>query len=310
MIERILVGTEGSQAADNAVSTALRLARAADAEIRAVHARETPEGARRRSAAGRQVAHQRERAGERVLEAVTERAGKVDVPATTVIDDRPPAELLLAQAREWGADLLAIGAQGESGFERAIRGSVADQLIRGSPVPVLTVHQPPSTDPLDPIERLVVPSDGSSAALSAAPVARALAQATGARLDLVFAVPPRIEGGELLGPTDDIEQAAAKLADDALAPLERRYRGTEIERERRVRHDAPHRAIVHHADERDADMIVMSTRGHGSLERVLLGSVADKVLRTSNVPVVTVNPPGEDDHVASPEGRGPQGART
>lgn len=294
MVERILVGTEGSQVAQNAVTAALSIARDTHAQLRAVHAIETPSTSALPASYQAQMAKQREREGQQVLERVSEEAAKLDVPTTTASREAEPDELVLEEAQTWKADLIAIGAQGRSGLSRAIRGSVADELIRSSPIPVLTVHQPPPGDALDTIDRLVVPSDGSPAALSAAPFAIELARAAGARIDLLYAVPPELEGGKYLDrPTTEIDEVHERLADEALDPLEGRCREAGVPCERFVLHDAPHRAIVEHSDASDADLVVMATQGHGKLERILLGSVTDKVLRTSNIPVVTVPPTSE-----------------
>ncbi|AQL44122.1 stress response protein [Halorientalis sp. IM1011] len=58
--------------------------------------------------------------------------------------------------------------------------------------------------------------------------------------------------------------------------------------ERIVVEDRPHRAIVDHADEDDCDLIVMGTHGRGGIDRLLLGSVAERVVRRAPVPVMTV----------------------
>lgn len=51
---------------------------------------------------------------------------------------------------------------------------------------------------------------------------------------------------------------------------------------------SPSREIVRYAEEQDCDLIVMGTHGRGGIDRLLLGSVAERVVRSSSVPVLTV----------------------
>jgi nucleotide-binding universal stress UspA family protein len=58
-----------------------------------------------------------------------------------------------------------------------------------------------------------------------------------------------------------------------------------------VRPGTPHREILAYVEEHDADLVVLGTRGQTGLERYLLGSVTERVLRSSPVPVMTVRQP-------------------
>jgi nucleotide-binding universal stress UspA family protein len=60
-----------------------------------------------------------------------------------------------------------------------------------------------------------------------------------------------------------------------------------------VAQGAPHRAILDYVDEQDIDLIVMGTHGRTGLDRYLLGSVTEKVVRLSDAPVLTVRMPAE-----------------
>lgn len=295
MLERILVGTDASDAADHALSTALRLARAAGAQIRAVHALDRPQLPAAVPAETPSVSQRHEEEGNALVQGARDRAEEHGVEASTHVREAEPGELLLDEAARWPADLLAVGTHGHGPLSRAVLGSVADRLVREAPCPVLTARQPPARSPSDPIERIVVPSDGSSPATSAWPVARDLAHATGAGIDLVYAVPPELEGGKYLDrPTTEVDEVHEEMAAQALDPFEARCEEAGIGCARFVRHGPPHREIGDHAEQRGADLVVMATRGHGGLERVLVGSVASRMLRSSPTPVVTVGPRASD----------------
>lgn len=283
MIDRILVGTDGSELADRAAQAALGLAEVCQAQVRFLHAIEHLSMLGPAPDLDPRLAQAREEAGEAILAENRRWARERDVTTDTVLRDGSAGALLLEEAAAWEADLLAVGSRGRSGLERAVLGSVADALVRRSPVPVLTVRETPSTI-AGPIERILVPSDGSELASSAAPLAVELARRSGAELHLLHA----LEGDE--------DEAGAE---EALAPLAERCRRADVAFTQHVSRARPHRAIVDHADEYDVDLVLMATHGRGGLERLLVGSITDKVLRTLAPPLVSVRPgEGSDDEHA------------
>lgn len=283
MIDRILVGTDGSELADKATQAALRLAQACRARVRFLHAIEELSMLGPAPEMEPRLAQGRADAGGEILEVNHQWAREREVPSDAVLRDGSAGVLLMQEARRWGADLIAAGSRGRSGLERAVLGSVADALVRKSPVPVLTVREN-EQEAVGPIDRILVPSDGSEVALAAAPLAVELAQRTGARLDLLHAVEDTLDSAD--------KEAAAS---EALRPLEERCGISEIECEAHVASGRPNKAIYDHAVEHGIDLIVMATRGRGGIERFLLGSIADKVVRTAPVPLITVRPGGEEE---------------
>lgn len=90
---------------------------------------------------------------------------------------------------------------------------------------------------------------------------------------------------QILCPTDGSEGAEAARSKAKTADVES-IRGT-------VAAGSPYRQILNYADENDVDLIVMGTHGRQGVERYLLGSVAEKVVRTADCPVLTVSSSGE-----------------
>ncbi|MFW6152879.1 MAG: universal stress protein [Halobacteriota archaeon] len=141
MYSRILVPTDGSAGSMAATEHAIELARMHDATIRALYVvNET-------ALAGASVevpweglyAHLKEE-GAKALEAVTELAENADVPCETAIREGRPSKLIVDEAVESGCDLIVMGTHGRSGLDRILLGSVAERVIRTSPVPVMTVR--------------------------------------------------------------------------------------------------------------------------------------------------------------------------
>jgi nucleotide-binding universal stress UspA family protein len=140
---------------------------------------------------------------------------------------------------------------------------------------------------------VVLPIDGSPTAEAAARFAEDIARAEGATV-LVLAVAVHVP----LGTADEVAVDAAIHAFEAeqVASEAARVRAAGVAAEELVvEADWPHEGILQVTKERDADLIVMGTHGRTALARAVIGSVADKVVRHSNVPVVLVPLADESD---------------
>jgi len=143
-------------------------------------------------------------------------------------------------------------------------------------------------------DRILVPTDGSSGADRAVEHAIDLAKTYGAQLHVLYVVNEAslsaevnsqqvIENFEEQG--GEVTYEVAERAADA---------GVKDVREEVV-HGVPHEAILEYAEDEGMDLIVMGTHGHTGLDRYLLGSVTEKVVRTSDVPVLTVRLHDDED---------------
>ncbi|MFB6094731.1 MAG: universal stress protein [Halanaeroarchaeum sp.] len=145
-------------------------------------------------------------------------------------------------------------------------------------------------------ERILVPTDGSDATERAIRESVDLAAEHGATIHALyvintasFASIPTESSVEGVSEMLEREGAAALDAVEAIAS----DRGVPVER---VQLDgSPAREIVRYAEEADCDLVVMGTHGRGGIDRLLLGSVAERVVRSSSVPVLTVRVDGEED---------------
>lgn len=144
------------------------------------------------------------------------------------------------------------------------------------------------------IRRIVVATDFSDAAGQAWALARRLAAATGAELVLLHVVveaPLYSETPLTRGRPESVYEAAERWARGELAKWAAEAEAAGARVRSRVRRGVAHEEILRVADEEDADLIVVGTRGLGRLERALLGSVADRLVRLAARPVVTVRQP-------------------
>ncbi|WP_435100728.1 universal stress protein [Halarchaeum sp. P4] len=138
MIDTVVVATDGSESVQRAVDVSLDLARRFDATVHALsvvnesEVTNAPEDVR---------AEVEETLEERADEALAGVASHTDQPVTTAVREGRPADEILSYAKAVDADVVATGTRGRHGENRLLIGSVAEDVVRNSPVPVLTVRQ-------------------------------------------------------------------------------------------------------------------------------------------------------------------------
>ena len=183
---------------------------------------------------------------------------------------------------------VCMGSHGRSGIDQALLGSVAEDVIRTTTVPVVLVGPHARLSP-PTFEKLVVCLDGSSYSEAVLPLAASWATALGMKLWLVNAVEPdapeqlpseetrRDTGGRIL--KSDYVQALATSLD--------------VEANWDVLHgDKAATAIVAYTATASTSLVAMTTHGRTGLARVAIGSTAAKVVHDSACPVLVVRPTG------------------
>lgn len=216
----------------------------------------------------------------------------VDATPAVVESDGRTHRAILDGADRHDADCIAVGTYGRSGVDRLVLGSVAERTLRESPVPVLAVRAGATADA--DVESVVVPTDGSEQARAAAERAVELAATTGATLHAVNVVDVGVTGAAFdSAPVLDSLEAAGERAVDAVRD---RAEATGVAAvETAVPRGTPSEAVVRYAADHDADRIVMGTHGRTGLDRLVLGSVTERVVRHSEVPVLAVPGPETAD---------------
>jgi nucleotide-binding universal stress UspA family protein len=146
-------------------------------------------------------------------------------------------------------------------------------------------------------KHLLVPTDFGEAAAHALDLATALAAPSEAKITLLHAcwIPPMayagLDAGGMYWPTDELAKAAKKELEAAMTLA--KTKGSYSRIEPLLVSGTPWEQILTAAKERGADLIVMGTNGRRGLAHALLGSVAEKVVRLSPIPVLTVGTPAE-----------------
>lgn len=204
-----------------------------------------------------------------------------------------PAPAILDYASEQDVDLIVMGSHGRRGLRRFLLGSVAEEVLRTSPVGVLVVRREEGGElEIPSLKRTLAPTDFSKYARAGVEVAAELAATFECQLDLLHVIEqpvypdfyfpvsvPEWDLGELRG------RARARLVD--LATELSRDREVEIEVEVKVGRTAAE--IADYAGEIGAELIVIASHGARGLERVLLGSVAERTIRRAPCSVLALN---------------------
>jgi nucleotide-binding universal stress UspA family protein len=139
---------------------------------------------------------------------------------------------------------------------------------------------------------ILVPTDGSECARRAVDEAIRLASAFDAALHTVYVVDTTLAGSEG-GAAAVFDQLEAE-GESILRDVRERADDAGVDTvEASVATGVPSRTIIDYCDEYGVDLVVMGTHGRTGLERTLIGSVTEKVVRTSDVPVLTVSLPSE-----------------
>ena len=195
-------------------------------------------------------------------------------------------EAILEVADEVDASLIVVGSRGLGPVPRLVVGSVSEHVVHHAHRPVMVLRGPRQWPPAG----IVAGDDGSAESTAAARLAATLARILDAELTVVHVIPhlddrlvyaPGVSVDTLLAAaTTEVEQRAEPLA----AVLGRAPRVS-------VTIDEPARGLLSAAPEGASTLIAVGTRGAGAVERVVMGSVATKVLRAAEHPVLVVPPP-------------------
>jgi universal stress protein A len=145
------------------------------------------------------------------------------------------------------------------------------------------------------IRHILAPTDFSDYSKKALSDAFELAQIFGAKLSLLHVLEPSPYLGEFTLPTmgEDLLSDLERQARAALARVLPEAQNVQIEVTRSVVMGSPSLKIVETAEAEHVDLIVMATHGRTGLSHLLIGSVAERVVRTAPCPVLTIRPPAE-----------------
>jgi nucleotide-binding universal stress UspA family protein len=298
LMTRILFPTDFSDCSGRAQEYAMYLATAWDAKVDVLHVMEDPGWLRAHSAALPVIEQVRKETVQR-LDVVHHHMERSGIAASVRELAGIPSEQITLAARESGADLIVLGAQGRTNLLYGLVGSTAERVIKDGPCPVLAVPglgdeaaKPiAATSPSIPVRHILAPVDFSSPSLDSLEYAIQLANGLGAKVTLVHVLEPvyyDLECG--LGP---IEHEVRKRDhwQEQLAALRDLVTSFGLAAEYEISGGIPSESILSCSLRTGCDLIVMGTHGRRGLSRLRFGSVAEAVLRRAMCPVLIVKTP-------------------
>ncbi len=304
MYRSILVPLDGSTFGEHALPLALTIARRSGATVQLAHVHVPSE--LMYAIGGIPIVDDTldapSRESERAyLEGLTQRlASAWDLSITSAVLDGPAAAALNEHAVQHGVGLVVMSTHGRGPVSRFWLGSVADTLVRQAPMPVLLARpQQDSKELLDltherAFKHMLIPLDGSRLAEDALQHAMALGTLVQAEYTLLQAIDPIIMDyapvARSAGLDEDLIEQWRVEAEAYLDQIAGRLRAQSLTVHTAVVLAPPAVAILEHARQHAVDLIAMATHGRTGVSRMLLGSVADKVVRGATAPVLLHRP--------------------
>ena len=290
-VQKILVGHDLRPGGATALQSALTLTKRTGAHLKLVHVLEpypVYQQLVRPLTAPYSTAELAERAGHYLQTLASALEHDVARVEYEVRSGTPFVELIVAR-RAWQADMLVVG--GSAAEHGQLLGGTSERVVRKALVPVLTAKRALAAGP----QLIMVPIDFSPGATHAARAALIWAQHFGARLLFVhvigFPASYAFDYGLPLAPLPPVRlPTPAELVPEWEAFLAELPDTAPYTCEILTREGAPVPTLLETASDRDVDLIVMGTVGRTGIAHLLLGSVAEGIVRGAACPVLTLRP--------------------
>lgn len=308
MFSKVIVPLDGSDLGERALGHAMLVAGALSIPVELVEAFDVLPPAvhnlSSRAALDRMLGEQQRRS-QRYLAEVRERVQSAGCPVTAVTLQGWPEQAIIDHASADPEALVIMSTHGRGGIARWALGSVTDRVLHSVPNPLLIVRAAAAEPAPAEIGTVLAPLDGSDLAELSLEPAIDLALALGARIVLVRVshtreyYRSRLAGlasaaGRSLG--EWVEEFMRDVEEEVTDYLEQVRRRLVAERPEASRmeilhllHDNPAQALIDQADLQPT-LVAMASHGRGGLGRLVMGSVADRIVRHSNAPVLVIRP--------------------
>lgn len=296
MFAKILVAVDGSRSAENVLPDAVKMAHRLGSELILAYVLPDDSGP-----VNGIEANTAQAVADSYLERAVRSLAEQQINARGVLLYGEPAEEIVRCVMTNDIDAIAMTTHGRGGWRRVIIGSVADQVVRTAPVPVLVrriqEHSPERLSLQG--DGVVVPLDGSELAEGVIPYALELARAMQSRITLLRAISyqelteidPTFQGVAYdARVASHLVDAELDKAVEYLRAVRARFADSGVDIELDARFGVPTEVILGVAAESNAGLIALSTHGRSGVRRAVLGSVATTLLQEASVPVMTLSP--------------------
>jgi nucleotide-binding universal stress UspA family protein len=288
MYENVLLPFDGSEGAAEVLHHASEIAHWADATIHLLYVADTTRDSV--TVVEDHTVDVLEQQGEEILEEAKKTLQTLGNAYETDVVQGNPAPTIVEYAERYDQDLVVMPTHGREGISRYHIGSVAEKVVRLSSVPVLTVRMRPDEQLTFPYENILIPTDGSTAATHAAASLVEFAAALDATVHVLSVVEEATLGPDVRSTASEkeTEEAAANAIETVVSEAESHGVANTVEH---IEHGTPVEEILASIESNEIHAVGMGTTGKRGTDRILLGSVAEKTVRSAPVPVMTVRQP-------------------
>ncbi len=285
-VEKILLSTDGSEYSEGAIREAIRLAKKCSSRLSVLSVVETnPE----LETIAPQVSEKAGKKARAHLDAVQARAKKDGVDCECLIREGEDSyRYIVEEAAKNKSTMIVMGRRGRTGMKRLVMGSVTARVIGHAPCTVLVVPKSAEFQ----CKHILVATDGSKYGAAAAAEAIGMAKQLGSRLTALAVVhsesmsPMDIVSSQMQ--RDLIAEKEMKEADKNVKNVKDAADAAGIRAESLILGGKPSEAIIQTAKDKQADLIVLGSHGKTGVEKLLMGSVAERVIVLSSCPVMVV----------------------
>ncbi len=284
--EKLLLATDGSQFSEGAIREAIRLAKRCSSQLSALSVIETnPEY----ETIAPQLLEKAEKSAQDHLRSVKEQAKKEGVDCSTnILEGEDSFNYIADEAAKNKISMIVMGRRGKTGLKRLVMGSTTARVIGHAPCNVLVVPRAAHVE----FKNILVATDGSRYATAAASEAIGIAKKNSSKL-IVLAVVP----SESMQPMDIVHSQMSRdvIAEAELNEAEKNAKAVKgaaqnegVAVEAFIMGGKPSDAIVQTAKEKNVDVIILGSHGKTGIDKLLMGSVAERVIVLTSCAVLVV----------------------
>lgn len=284
-VEKILLSTDGSLYSEGAIREGIKIAKRCSSKLSVVSVLETnPEY----DAIAPQMVEKAEQSLRGHLEDVIARAKKEGLACETIVRRGDAYKDIVDEAAKQKSTMIVMGRRGRTGLSRLMMGSTTARVIGHAPCSVLVVPRAAQVE----FKNVLVATDGSKYSAAAASEAIGIAKINNSKLTVISVIP-----SEFMPPTD-LELAIGQrelIAEKEMKEAEKNAKAVKDAAQKEgvavqafVLSGKPADAVIETAKEKNADLIVLGSHGRTGLEKLLMGSTAERVIVLANSAVLVV----------------------
>ncbi|OGU57342.1 MAG: hypothetical protein A2V66_03095 [Ignavibacteria bacterium RBG_13_36_8] len=288
-IKRILVPIDFSEVSERVVKYALFLAKQYKAKLTLLHAvvlfqEDAEEEKHMHAMEGIINAKESKRRKKIDIHIATSRKKGIKINSV-MLRGFSAADVILDHIYANKYDLIVMGTHGRSGFAKWVFGSVAEKIVRHSPVPVVSLHKEFRKDV---VNKVLIPIDFSKFSKHAVNTGTEIAKKFKAELTFLHSVEQEAHPEFYASYYDSILRINPRLEEKIITNMIKFTRIKPGKANYVVLEGKAHRQIQEYAKKKGVNLIVMATRGMGMLDDLLIGSNAERVVKIAHCPVLTV----------------------